>query len=192
MEDRRDNAADLKRGDDRPAGREPALVSVRLTDVQRVELDAVCAKELLGRTARGSGGLPEESGALSHGATLTPLRELVAVELVPVDRPPVAASRGTRNGERKRLVDGRAAAERLPLGTVVGEECHLEHVASCHVLAAAGHDLEPRPLRAIPGVAAPLLPVLAACVHVVREHGVRPRPRPWSHLASPSAGSRTL
>jgi hypothetical protein len=66
VQDRRRDAADEQRRDDRPAGRDPALASVPLTNVQRVELDAVLAKELLGRVARGSGGLPEEDGALGH------------------------------------------------------------------------------------------------------------------------------
>jgi hypothetical protein len=127
VEDRRRDAVDEERGDDRPAGRDPALVPLRLTNVQRVELDAVRAKELLGRAARSSGGLPEESGPLRHGATLAPLGELVAVELVPVDGPPLAATRRrARNGERECLVDGGPAADRLPLGSVVGEERHRE------------------------------------------------------------------
>jgi hypothetical protein len=66
VQDRRRDAADEQRRDDRPTRREPALVSVPLTDVQRVELDTVPAKKLLGRAARRSGGLPEEDGAFGH------------------------------------------------------------------------------------------------------------------------------
>jgi hypothetical protein len=74
VQDRRRDVPDEQRRDGRAARRDPALVSVWITDVQCVELDAVCAKELLGRATRRSGGLPEKDGALGHAATLAPGR----------------------------------------------------------------------------------------------------------------------
>jgi hypothetical protein len=70
VEDGRRDPLGEERRDDRPARRNPALTATRLADVDRLELDALLAKELLGRAARGSGWLPEQDRAGLHDVNL--------------------------------------------------------------------------------------------------------------------------
>jgi len=65
VQDRSRRAVEDERRNDRTPGRLPAAGALAgVADVQRLEVDALLAKELLGRDARGSGRLPEERHTL--------------------------------------------------------------------------------------------------------------------------------
>jgi hypothetical protein len=74
VQDRSRRAVEDERRDDRTSGRLPAAGPLAgVADVQRLEGDAVLAKELLGRDARGSGRLPEERQTLHRSSLVDPV-----------------------------------------------------------------------------------------------------------------------
>jgi hypothetical protein len=70
VKDRRGDTADEEAGDDGPTGIEPARPTVGVVNVQRLELHALLAKELLGCATGCSSRLPEKSRKLGHAANL--------------------------------------------------------------------------------------------------------------------------
>src|SRR5207244_99411 len=85
-----------------------------VADGQPVEVDAVLAKELLGRDARGSGRLPEERHTLHRSSLVAGGLECKIAALERVARP-VTADLGLRNArlvyDNGRIVDGGLVCE---------------------------------------------------------------------------------
>jgi RimJ/RimL family protein N-acetyltransferase len=171
VQDRRRDAVDDERGDDRAARGDPALVAVRLSDVDRVELDTSLAKELLGGATRRSGRLPEEDGALAHAAHAIWLsgrswtfRRDVEPAVADAERSGAAGWRPRHGGDRAapRIVEARPPRIRFIAGAVPFPS---------PPLAGAGFVLRP------------LAENDYAAIDASREH---PQPAPWVNpLAEP-------